>query len=175
MVGWTGVNAMISEAELFENLLTVYKDRGARITYAPWKQSMIPTLEIPNPFGGETITVESEFSSDLPQVTFRFSYQHAHFEHFEEREYAELLAYIDDFMTGRQVAVEFFLHGQAVSGGSRYSEDLDTTSGEAFFKRLIENGDSFSHSLSRYHGRTYCCKLRAWDPSQNRDITFTIP
>ncbi len=119
-----------------------------------WNQLMIPTLEIPNPLGGEHITVESEFSPDLPRVTFRFSYQHMHFEHFEEDEYEKLLAYIDDFMTGRQVAVEFFLNGQATFGGSSYLADLDTTSGEAFFQRLIQNGDSFSHSLAPYHGRT---------------------
>jgi hypothetical protein len=167
---------MINEAELFENLLEAYRENGARITYKPWNQLMIPTLEIPNPFGGESITVESEFSTDLPRVTFRFSYQHAHFENFESDEYEALLTYIDDFIAGRQVAVEFFLNGEARFGGSRYLEDLDIPSGEVFFNRLIENGDTFfSHPLSLYHGRTYCCKLRAWNPSQDKDIPFTIP
>ncbi|MDF2556534.1 MAG: hypothetical protein K0R71_362 [Bacillales bacterium] len=122
----------------------------------------IDSFEIINPFGGENISVNFEDN----EWTFFFSYQHTHF----DDDLDSLIKCIHDYLDEKLVSIEFFLDGKARFGGQRYLEDINMSSGESLLKDFGYYGSLLEH----FKSKNYCCKIRCWNNTLNRDIDFVI-
>ncbi|MDR1563854.1 MAG: hypothetical protein LBS74_02745 [Oscillospiraceae bacterium] len=147
--------------DLLKRLTETYKNYNTRVETKNGTEYFV----ILNPFGDENIEVM------LDEVIFRFSFQHAHFDEEED----SLFDYIDDFLSSKQVSFEFFVEGTDSFGGSRYLDEIDTSSGTALLNSFTDGNKSLYTYLSKKLKGANCrCSIRAWNSTQNRDIDFTL-
>jgi len=127
---------------------------------------------IVNPFWEENIRISAEDG-----IVFYFSYQHAHFDFYNEFEnnVRYLIDYINWFFIGEKVAIEFFCEDESLFGGDRSPEDIDMSSGEALLKGYAGDNDSLYESLYEHLKGFRCrCSIRGWNCALNKDIDFVL-
>jgi len=111
-----------------------------------------------NPFYDENIIVYYEADDDYTPFIVMFSFQHRHLEDKEE-----VIEWINDIITGRKFAIEFFKSDQRRFGSEIESKDLIGLSYEKLeqiwgYTKLLDRSDMF--------------KVRAWDKQHNFDAAF---
>ena len=83
--------------------------------------------------GTEFIGIKNPYSDNNIAITFgeemamEFTYQTARFKYGDEQ---DLITHTEKYISGQLVAVEFFLNGKSVFGGSRSVENLKTDTAE---------------------------------------------
>ncbi len=154
--------------ELFSKLTEVYKSYNTKIE----KINGFDCFVIINPFGGDNIQV---FDDD--GILFSFSYQHAHFDYGEDKDenMEYLMDYVNDFLDEKQVVIEFFQGDINLFGGSRYIEDIDSSSGESLLRSFSGDDNSLYEALyKQVKGVSCSCSIRGWNDKDNKDIEFTL-
>ncbi|MCL2854764.1 MAG: hypothetical protein FWE21_04005 [Defluviitaleaceae bacterium] len=156
--------------DLFAKLSEVYKGYETKVEAI----NDIDYFAIVNPFWDGNIRVSNE---DLDGIIFFFSFQHAHFDYGDDmnENINCLIEYINDFLGGKQVAVEFFQEGIAIGGGSRYLGDLDMSSGESLLRSFAGDNVVFYESVyNDAKGLACCCSIRGWNNADNKDVDFIL-
>ena len=114
-----------------------------------------------NSDGRDNISVDNKSGIDQTELTFRFSYQHAHF----GADINALIQYIDDFLSDSKAAIEFFRYGKNVRGGSVSLAETDSMSPD-------ELARLFGHTSSNILGETY--KVRTWSGKKDMDAEVVM-
>ena len=169
----------------FKKLKKIYKDYDTSIE----TKNGYDIFTIKNPHWNENITIDREIDDASGELTVYFSFQHAHFspdfpsEWYQEenKNYFELaVEYINDFLHGKRVAVEFFIDGSSVFGGDECRDEIDMLSGEEIFKRFaqpyVEAMPPFNMSpyFERMKGYECRCSIRGWNDAHNKDLDFVV-
>lgn len=144
-------------------LINAYRDRQTEM----WVRKGVLTFVIVNPHWDENITVESLHN----ELTFYFSYQHAHF----DRDLEGLLAYIDGFLNEDHVVIEFFREEERLFGGARPLADLDRSSGNAVLASAFKDDpDMLQKIRDTFRGQKLRCEIRGWNDRVNKDMDFEM-
>lgn len=115
-----------------------------------------------NPYQDENILVYYD-DDDFRPYTACFSFQHVHLTDEES-----VIEWIEDIISGRRLAIEFFCNDSRRFGGDIEAEKLEALSYQ---------------SLEQWSGYYGCCKLfevadsfrvRGWHPSGNMDAAFVL-
>ena len=114
-------------------------------------------FEIKNPSGKENIQVCFENDPHTPYTVY-FSFQHRHL-----ATAAKAQKYVEDIMSSRMFAIEFFKDGRRRFGGDLTSQELQalsyqTLSDKLGYADLADAADSF--------------KVRGWEPGTDFDAVF---
>lgn len=115
-----------------------------------------------NPFYDQNVNVYYEEDNNTPFVAC-FSYQHCHFTDEED-----VIDWINDIISGKILAIEFFKNGQNCFGGDIEAEELD----EITYKKLEQ--------YTGYCGTTKLqnivdsFKIRGWNKESNFDAVLVI-
>jgi len=158
--------------DLFAGLSEIYKEYETRIETI----GSIDYFVIANPFWDENIRISYE---ETDGIIFFFSSHHAHFDRFDGVDMAEsvdsLIEHVNGFLNRKIVAVEFFVEGTDVGGGSRYLEDIDMSSGESLLKSFAGDNVFFFESVySSAKGLASRCSIHGWNSADNKDVDFTL-
>lgn len=121
------------------------------------------TAVILNPLYNENVKVYYEEADDYSPFITCFSFQHCHL-----CDEDEVVGWINDIITGKLFAIEFFKNDQRRFGGEIEAEELKDLSYEKLGQRfgyfgvskLYQNADSF--------------KVRGWNKNQNFDAVFVM-
>jgi len=155
--------------ELFTRLTEIFKDYETKIEPYDGMDRFL----IINPFSDEHIRV-----SDDDGIIFYFSTQHAHFDYYSDidENIESLVDYINDFLSGKRVAIEFFCGDTDICGGDRYIDDIDFSSGESLLNSFTGgNLRSLHKTLYRkLKGQNCHCSIRSWNNALNKDIDFVL-
>lgn len=123
-------------------------------------------FEIVNPNWEENIYVVEENESEL---TFHFSYQHAHFRNGLD----PLMAYIDGFLREKLVAIEFFKGEERHFGGSMRFEDIDPEHPILLVKQCgYKTDQEVERFRQRFKQESWHCRIRCWNPRKNMDLNL---
>lgn len=136
--------------KLFEKLSSTYEKFETQISV----QNNTPQFEIINPHKPENIIVKIHNN----ELTFYFSYQHAYF----QNDIAELILYINCFLSDDYVALEFFDGDKDIFGGGVSLQDVDIFSADAIAARFGHNIDSLNYYISRSKNKAISYKARSW-------------
>jgi len=150
--------------ELFNRLSEAYKNYGTSVSADAKNGSIV--FEIKNPHWEENIKVV-----DDGEITVYFSHQHAHMELMEKNNIDGVIEYINDFLDGKKVTVEFFVGYSNIFGGEKYLDDIDMSSGESILRSFLGGESSYYESLKGCDCR---CEIRGWDSVHNKDVKFVI-
>ena len=158
--------------DLFAKLSEVYSNYETKIE----SDNGMACFVIVNPFWNEDIRVYYE---ELEGIIFAFSFQHAHFARFAGEDMAgsidSLIQYINDFLDGKAVAVEFFKGETAIGGGSRNLNDMDMSSGKSLLKSFAGDNSFFFESVyNNVKGLACRCSIRGWNNANNKDVDFIL-
>ena len=154
---------------LFAKLAKKLTERYSKFETKTETINGIDYFVIVNPHWEENIRV-----SDEDGIIFFFSTQHAHFDYCgsDDENIDYLVEYIDDFIDGRQVAIEFFEGDNAIFGGSRYLGDINTLSAEEVYKCFVGGDQPLDDVLCKQPKSR--CSIRGWDAIHNKDIDFIV-
>lgn len=124
-------------------------------------------VSIINPFGGDNIKVYL----DEVEMTFFYATQHAHFGYGEMEDLSD---YIDGFLRGETVDIEFFRDGEDIMGGSQDFADIHLSSAESMVG-LFEEG--FPHKIKKkmlkwYRTGEWKVMISHWDCSRDQSVCF---
>lgn len=114
------------------------------------------SIEIINPFQDENISVDFINSNDYKELTFYFSYQHAHF----GEDIDGLIDYIDLFLADDLAAIEFFDGERNCFGGAILLNQVNPLSASNL-------ASQFGQSINYLLGLNY--KIRTWSGKKDFD------
>jgi hypothetical protein len=127
---------------------------------------------IVNPLWNENIRISYEDG-----IIFFFSFQHTHFDYCEDFDdnIDSLIEYINSYIDGKRVAIEFLHEETNLFGGDRCPEDIDISSGETLLKSFVGDDKSFYEILCEQINGIRCrCSVRGWNSEDNKDIDFIL-
>jgi hypothetical protein len=102
------------------------------------------------------------------RLTFRFSYQHAHFE--DEDSMDRLIRYIDSFLADDEAAIEFFDGDDRKFGGSVTLTEIDLFSIEDAASHFGYSVNIFKyHTIPNLKNGSLTFKVRTWSGKQDLD------
>jgi hypothetical protein len=160
--------AKAEPAKIFAKIIEAYKDYDTSVESS--KDRYYKVFEIKNPYGNDNIKVV-----DDGEITVYFAYQHAHLafmaSSWEKDNIDVLTEYIDDFISGKKVSVEFFVGDTSVLGGDLPVAEIDMASGESILKIFIDENNLYYKSLKGHNCRF---AIRGWDSRLNKDINFVL-
>jgi hypothetical protein len=146
--------------DFFDKLSAVYNKYNTQISL----QNDIPQFEIINPHKQENIIV----TSCDDELTFYFSYQHAHF----QNDIKELISYIDCFLSDEYVALEFFDGENNLFGGGVSLQDIDIFSVNELAARFGYNLETFDYIINQSKCRVISYKACCWSGLYDADVTI---
>jgi len=121
---------------------------------------------IVNPFWHENIRISLDDES-----IFFFSFHHAHC----DCDVDYLVEYINNFLHGKWVSIEFFQEATDLFGGARDLDDIDISSGDSLLRSFTGDNDSlYDHLYKQIKGLNCRCSIRGWDNANNKDIDFVL-
>lgn len=116
-----------------------------------------------NPYQNENIHVSFFDDDDITPFVASFSYNHAHLTDEDS-----VIEWIEDIISGRKLAIEFFCNDKRCFGTDIEAEKLEGLSYQSL------------EQWSGYYGRcklfdvTDSFKVRGWHPSGNMDAVFVL-
>lgn len=143
--------------DYFNKLSDTYRKYNTRISL----QNDIPQFEIINPHKPENIIV----TNCDDELTFYFSYQHAHFQH----DINELISYINCFLSDEYVALEFFDEEKDMFGGGVSLQDVDIFSANEIAARFGYNLNTLNNYINRSKIKAISYKSRCWSGLYDAD------
>lgn len=143
--------------EYFDKLSAVYNKYNIRISL----QNDIPQFEVINPHKPENIIV----TDCDDELTFHFSYQHAHF----QNDINELISYIDRFLSDEYVALEFFDEEKDMFGGGVSLQEVDIFSANEIAARFGYNLEIIDYYINRSKSKVISYKARCWSGLYDAD------
>lgn len=116
-----------------------------------------------NPFYPENINVYYEKDDDYTPFTLSFSFQHCHLT--DEKDVAD---WINDTITGKKLAIEFFKNEQNRFGGEIKTKELDDISYEK-----LEQYTGY-YGTPKLHEIVDSFKVRGWNKESNFDAVLVF-
>jgi len=153
--------------ELFEKLKEVYKEYEMRIEYSNDTNHFV----IINPYWEENIRISNEDG-----IIFLFSFQHAHFDYCDniDENIDDLIEYINTFLDGKQVVIEFLQGDINLFGGGRYLDGIDMSSGELLLKSFTGDNSLYGIIYEQIKGLHCRSAVRGWNSVSNKAIDFLL-
>jgi hypothetical protein len=142
---------------VFDRLKEAFKDYEIEIEID--SKNNTEWFIIKNPHWRENIEINY-----AGEYIFYFSYQHAH---FDENEIEDLIEYINGFISGEMVAIEFFMGEKAAFGGGGFYAEIDMSSKESLYSYFFPN-----MQLPLHYKNINKCLIRGWNNTLNKDIIF---
>jgi hypothetical protein len=159
---------MDSFTKLIERLKEMYSGYETKMEV----DNGINYFVIINPFWNENIRISYEDG-----IIFFFSFQHAHFDYCDDIDdnIDSLIEYINFYLEGEQVAIEFLQGKTNIFGGDRCQNDIDMSSGESLLKSFTGDNTPLYESLYKQLKGLNChCSIRGWNSVNNKDIDFIL-
>lgn len=86
-----------------------------------------------------------------------------------------MIGYINNFLCGNWVAIEFFHENTDLFGGACRLEDIDISSGDSLLRSFTgDNASLHGHLLKQIKSLDCRCLIRGWNNKNSRDIDFII-